>query len=187
MVRFNSKWKRQGPKWPQTRKFPTLDLFVYNLTRDWFQDHLKKRKWGADGLNIWGCLDNDCGQCLSLTKILCPEMNAVVVFGFFFLVFQDFHLLLTGFCCCCYCFCFIGPHLWHMEVPRLGVESELQLLAYTTATATPDLSHLCNLHCSLQQHWSLTHWVKPGIEPESSWTLCWVLNLPSHSGNSLLF
>ena len=26
----------------------------------------------------------------------------------------------------------------HMEVPRLGVESELQLPAYTTAAATPD-------------------------------------------------
>ena len=33
-----------------------------------------------------------------------------------------------------------------MEVPKLRVESELQLLAYTTATATPDLSHICNLH-----------------------------------------
>ena len=30
----------------------------------------------------------------------------------------------------------------HMEVPRLGVELELQLLAYTTATATWDPSHL---------------------------------------------
>ena len=38
-----------------------------------------------------------------------------------------------------------------MEVPRLRVESELQLLAYTTATATPDLSHICNLHHSSQQ------------------------------------
>ena len=28
----------------------------------------------------------------------------------------------------------------HMEVPRLGVASELQLTAYTTATATPDPS-----------------------------------------------
>ena len=27
-----------------------------------------------------------------------------------------------------------------MEVPRLGVESELQLPAYATATAMPDLS-----------------------------------------------
>ena len=30
---------------------------------------------------------------------------------------------------------FLGPLPWHMEVPRLGVESELQLLAYTRATA----------------------------------------------------
>ena len=37
---------------------------------------------------------------------------------------------------------FLGPHLQHMEVTRLGVESELQLQAYAkaTATATPDLS-----------------------------------------------
>ena len=28
---------------------------------------------------------------------------------------------------------FLGPHLWHVEVPKLGVESELQLPAYTTA------------------------------------------------------
>ena len=27
---------------------------------------------------------------------------------------------------------FSGPHLWHMEVPKLGVELELQLLAYAT-------------------------------------------------------
>ena len=33
-----------------------------------------------------------------------------------------------------------------MEVPRLGVESEIQLLA--TAIATQDPSHICNLHHS---------------------------------------
>ena len=33
-----------------------------------------------------------------------------------------------------YLVCFLGLHLQHMEVPRLGVESELQLPAYTTAT-----------------------------------------------------
>ena len=38
-----------------------------------------------------------------------------------------------------------------MEVPRLGVESELQLPAYTTATAMQDLSHFCDLHDSSQQ------------------------------------
>ena len=38
-----------------------------------------------------------------------------------------------------------------MDVPSLGVKSELQLLAYTTATATQDLSLLCDLHSSSQQ------------------------------------
>ena len=28
---------------------------------------------------------------------------------------------------------FLGLHLWHMEVPRLGVHLELHLPAYTTA------------------------------------------------------
>ena len=38
-----------------------------------------------------------------------------------------------------------------MEVPRLGVKSELELPAYTTATATWDLSQVCHLHHSSQQ------------------------------------
>ena len=42
-------------------------------------------------------------------------------------------------------FVFLRPYLQHMEVPRLGVESELQLLAHTAATATRDLSRVCNL------------------------------------------
>ena len=36
-------------------------------------------------------------------------------------------------------------------VPRLGVESELQLLAYATATATWDPRHVCDLHHSSWQ------------------------------------
>ena len=43
-------------------------------------------------------------------------------------------------------------HPQHMEVPRLGVEFELQLPAYTTATATPDPSRIFNLHHSSQHH-----------------------------------
>ena len=49
-------------------------------------------------------------------------------------------------------FCFLGPYLRHMEVPRLGVQLELQLPAYATATATSDPSHACDLHHSSQQH-----------------------------------
>ena len=33
---------------------------------------------------------------------------------------------------------FLGPHLQHMEVPRLGVKLELQLLTYATATEMQD-------------------------------------------------
>ena len=47
---------------------------------------------------------------------------------------------------------FLWPHLCHMEVPRLGVEGELQLPACTTDTARQDLSHICDLHHSFQQH-----------------------------------
>ena len=46
----------------------------------------------------------------------------------------------------------IGGGLQHMEVPRVGGESELPLPAYTTATATPDLSRDCDRPYSLQQH-----------------------------------
>ena len=35
-------------------------------------------------------------------------------------------------------FFFLALHPRHMEVPRLGVQSELQLPAYATATAMPD-------------------------------------------------
>ena len=41
------------------------------------------------------------------------------------------HIMLSSFV-------FLGPHLQHMEVPRLEAELELQLPAYATATATQD-------------------------------------------------
>ena len=56
---------------------------------------------------------------------------------------------------------FLGLHLWHVEVPSIGAESELQLPACTTTTPTQDLSHVCNLH-------------------HSSWQ-CWILNLLSEA------
>ena len=46
-------------------------------------------------------------------------------------------------------------HLQHMKVLGLEIKLELQLTAYATATAMPDLIHICDLHCSLWQHWIL--------------------------------
>ena len=48
-------------------------------------------------------------------------------------------------------FCILGPHAWHMEVPRLGVKLGLRLLVYTATIAR----HICNLQHSSQQHWIL--------------------------------
>ena len=42
--------------------------------------------------------------------------------GFFFLYFY---------------FCFLGPHLRHMEAPRLGAEQELQLMPQLIAMPDP--------------------------------------------------
>ena len=96
--------------------------------------------------------------------------------------------------------CFLGPYLPHMKVPRIRVESEMQLLAYTTAIAMQDLSHVCHLHHSSRHARPLTFWVRPGIRPSSSWILvsfvtCWattgtpspIINISSLRDNSLHF
>ena len=56
-------------------------------------------------------------------------------------------------------FCFLGPHLQHMEVPRLGVKSELQLPAYKP-TSQPQ-------QCQIQAV-SATYTSSP--------LHCWILN-----------
>ena len=69
-------------------------------------------------------------------------------------------------------FCFLGLHSWHMEVRRLGGESELQLPAYATATTMRDLGRIHNLYTTARGNaGSLTHRVRPGVEPASSWML----------------
>ena len=50
-------------------------------------------------------------------------------------------------------FVFLGPHTWHMEVPR--GPNGAKLLVYATAIAMPDLSYICDLYHSSQQHWIL--------------------------------
>ena len=61
-------------------------------------------------------------------------------------------------------FFFLGPHLRHMEVPRLGVKLELHLQPMPQPQPQP--------------HWILIHWVRPGVKPASSWLdvgflTCW--------------
>ena len=79
---------------------------------------------------------------------------------------------------------FWGPNLQPMEAPGLGVELELQLPAYSTTTATPDPSHICNLHHSSRQCWILNP-----LTEARDWTHVLMdtsqgLNPSSHNGNS---
>ena len=72
-----------------------------------------------------------------------------------------------------------------MEIPRLGVELELQLMAYTTATAMQDLSSICGLHHSLRQHWILNPQSEARDQTCILMDASQVHNLLSHSGNSM--
>ena len=74
-------------------------------------------------------------QCLNL---LCLPLFLLFFFFFFFPFFV-----------------FLRPHQGHMEIPRLGIKSELQLPTYATATARQDPSLVCNLHHSSRQRWTL--------------------------------
>ena len=61
------------------------------------------------------------------------------------------------------------------EGSQARVESELQLLAYTTAIAMWDPSSVCNLHHSSQQCRILNPLSKARDQTASSWILVWFI------------
>ena len=81
----------------------------------------------------------------------------------------------------------LGPHPRQTEVPRLGVQSELWLLAYTTTTATPDPSLIYDLHHSPRQRQILNR-----LSKARDWTcvfmdtsqirFCWATTGTPHLG-----
>ena len=93
----------------------------------------------------------DIGYLWGEKGIYWEESSELPVMFFIFFIFIFIFLF----------FCFLGPHPWHMEVPRPGSELELQPPAYTTA------------HNNAR---SFTHWERPGIEPTSSWILVNFIN-----------
>ena len=89
-----------------------------------------------------------------------------------------------------------GPHLFFffflfMAEPvaygrsQPGVKSELQLPAYTTATVTPNPSHVCDVHQSSRQCQILNP--LSGARDQTCILMepSWVLNPLRHNGNSL--
>ena len=110
----------------------------------WVQETWEKRNWGKAGKT-------------TLLRTFALKRSSRGARGLLVFIFLSF--------------IFLGPYPRHMEVPRLGAEAGLQLSAYTTATAMPDLSCVCSLHYSHRNARSLTHWARPGIEPTISWFL----------------
>ena len=128
----------------------SIKVFMYSNCQ------LSKRTWRNPVI----CLKKLVGEGFSLSylkmKFLKLNRWASSVFVFIYL----FYLV------------FLGPHLRHRDVPRLGVQSELQLLAYTTPHGNSG---------------SLTQWARPGIEPRSSWMLVGFINCWAMSGTPVVF
>ena len=112
--------------------------------------------WARNG--IWAVAVVD-----PLTHCMGPGSHLHCCSWIFFFLFKA---AAVGFLFVCL-FCFLGLHPQHMDVPRLGVELQLKLPSYATATAMPDLSHVR----AEGNARSPTHWVRPGIKPTSSWIL----------------
>ena len=81
-------------------------------------------------------------------------------------------------------FFFLGLHPWHMELPRLEFESELQLSAYATATAPRNPTCVCDLHHSLWQHWMFSPLSEARDQTCFLMNTSQVLNPLSHKRNS---
>ena len=94
------------------------------------RQHGIPRQWGLPRVSIYIIWPSACHLWRNVYSGLLPYL-----FIYLFIVFSGL----------------LGPHPRHMEVPGLGVQSELLLPAYTTATATPDPSHVCDLHHSSWQ------------------------------------
>ena len=84
-------------------------------------------------LETLSTLDPLSGKCAPVPDF--PKVTPKLKMHFFFFFFLSF----------------LGPHPWHMGVPRLGVKLELHLVANAIVTATWHQSHVCDVHHSSRQ------------------------------------
>ena len=68
-------------------------------------------------------------------------------------------------------FVFLGLHPWHMEVPRLGVQSDCSCWPTPLPQQHEIQAKSATYTATHGNTRSLTHWARPGIEPTTSWFL----------------
>ena len=131
------------------------------------------------------------------TQLFCRTWLYLYIYSFFPYILKFFlsvHLFILhlelkelGFClfaCFLFIYFFVAAFMaYRSSQARVQVGAATE--AYTTATATPDLSCICDLCCGL---WQLQI-INPLIEARD-WTCIlldtsWVLNQLSHNGNTL--
>ena len=150
------------------RNSPIFTFWINCYTVSYSAYTILNSHWSAQMFEFLHILANTCYFLFLLLLLLfnCSYPNGYEVVSYcVFFVF----------------FFFLGSHLWYMEVPGLGVESELQLPAYATATKMQDLRGICGLHCSLRQSQILTPLSETRDWIHFLWILCWVLNPLSHN------
>ena len=119
-------------------------------------------------ISSFGTLQVFYTKSLLLILISLPLSLSLLFFFFFFFVFWPF----------------LGPLPRHREVPRLGVHSELWPRAYARATATWDLSHVCDLYHIPWQHGILNPQSKARDRTCNLTVASWICQPLSHDGNS---
>ena len=104
-------------------------------------------------------------------------MCNIVIQNFYRLypIYSYYENWLYSLCCtiyaCFFSFFFLGQHLWHMKVPWLGVELELQMKSIPQSQQLGIQAISANYDAACGNAGSLTHRARPGVEPASSWTL----------------
>ena len=118
-------------------------------------------------------------------QIIESSLKCHKVFGFYYItdpIFSYKYYFRFIFILSIFLSFFLAPHLWHMEVPRLGVESDYSCQPIPQPRQIQAASTNYAMACSKARF--LNPRVRPGIEPTFSWILSQALNTLSHNRNS---
>ena len=131
-----------------SQNYPFLKFNFCNVTKIWLPYH---------HINL------QCTNVMTLCAYIYCEIIILVELVNTSITSHSYHFFL-------FLFFFSGPPAAYgssQARDQIGASAE----AYTTATATRDLSHISIYAAAYSSTRSLTHWVRPGFEPTPLWIL----------------